>query len=380
MAALTNARNTPAKESTTRTAPVAANAVIYAGGIGVVNSAGRAVEATATTGLRCFGKVRENSGIKGATNTKGTGVWDATSLSNGAFNVEFDEGIFRWGNSAAGDAIAATDILTVCYIVDSQTVAKTSNSGARSPAGIVMGIDSDGVWVMSSAAIAKAGEGANIVTLTDSSGGAAGNNTLAAVTLPTALTDNGGGTADGTVASMAAPVTLTDSTGDSGTHDDTLAAVTLPGALTDNSGGAAADGTIGAVSVPAALTDNSGGGATDGTIGAIDAGVHASVKDAIAELAAKSNAQRTSLVALTDAITEVATKSNSANTAITVLRQNSSDTAQKIIEIVTLLATIQNNMKEVTTELAATRTALSVMRDNGSDLAAKANEIIAAIA
>ena len=39
-----------------------------------------------------------------------------------------------------------------------------------------------------------------------------------------------------------------------------------------------------------------------------------------------------------------------------VLRQNESDLAQKVIELVTLATTQQNNLKEVTTELALART------------------------
>ena len=34
-----------------------------------------------------------------------------------------------------------------CYIEDDQTVSKTSANGTRSPAGIVIGVDTDGVWV-----------------------------------------------------------------------------------------------------------------------------------------------------------------------------------------------------------------------------------------
>ncbi|MCE5306359.1 MAG: capsid cement protein [Phycisphaerales bacterium] len=108
----------------------------------------------------------------------------------------------------------------------------------------------------------------------------------------TALTDNGGGTADGTVASQAAPVTLTDNTGGSGSHDDTLAAVTAP-----------------------TLSDWNGSSVYP------------------------SAAQGT---AITD--------------AVNALKQNQSDVGQKVIELVTLAGTQQNNMKEVTTELALVKT------------------------
>ena len=35
-----------------------------------------------------------------------------------------------------------------CYVVDSQTVAKTSDTNARPVAGKVLGLENDGVWVL----------------------------------------------------------------------------------------------------------------------------------------------------------------------------------------------------------------------------------------
>ena len=135
-----------------------------------------------------------------------------------------------------------------------------------------------------------------IAALTDSSGGAAADGTIGAVTAPTALTDNGGGTANGTVE-----------------------AVTATTAITDNGGGAAADGTIAAITLtePANL--------------AAQATINNQLADAVKELSTKINtiitwqtavannfkelttaqaANRLAIVALTDAITELATKQN----------------------------------------------------------------------
>jgi len=149
--------------------------------------------------------------------------------------------------------------------------------------------------------------------------------TIAALTT-TALTDNGGGAADGTVASMAPPTTLTDSTGLSGSHDDTLAATTVPAALTENAGaiGGVSDGDL------PALVDPAG-----------DAGA--------------------SVIA---GIRECATRINALGTLAGVVAQNGSDTAQKVIEIVTLLATIQNNFKELTTQITAIQADLLAMKKN----------------
>lgn len=192
MSALTKGRITPKKEGIFRTAAVAANAILYAGAIGCVNSSGRAVAATETTGLKCLGVVAKNRALKGTSNAKGREVWDATGLSNGAFDVEFEEGVFRFAN---GDSIAATDKFKVCYVVDDQTVAKGSNSGARSICGIIMDVDSDGVWVLMSAGLGRllvALTAANAYTKTYSTA----DRTVAAPTY-TALTGAGGGTADG---------------------------------------------------------------------------------------------------------------------------------------------------------------------------------------
>lgn len=154
---------------------------------------------------------------------------------------------------------------------------------------------------------------------------ATADGTIAALTT-TALTDNGGGIADGTVASMAAPTTLTDSTGLSGTHDDTLAATAAPAALTEGAGaiGGTSDGDL------PALVDPAG-----------DAGA--------------------SVIA---GIREVATRCNTLGTLAGVLAQNESDIAQKIIEMVTLLTTIQNNFKEVTTQIAALQADVLAMKKN----------------
>ena len=65
----------------------------------------------------------------------------------GAANIPVRKGTFRFANSASADLIAQADIGSVCYAVDDQTVAKTSNSGARPVAGTIFDVDTDGVWV-----------------------------------------------------------------------------------------------------------------------------------------------------------------------------------------------------------------------------------------
>lgn len=113
--------------------PLAANARIFAGGI-VVLSAGFAAPASSAVGLVAIGKALETV--------------DNTGGSAGAKSIEVQIGAFRFENSTSGDAIAQAHVGSYCYLVDDDTVARTSNSGARSIAGQILGIDSAGVWVL----------------------------------------------------------------------------------------------------------------------------------------------------------------------------------------------------------------------------------------
>ena len=77
------------------------------------------------------------------------GQWDRVVNTGiaGAALVAVERGIFRWSNSAAADEITTVSIGDACFIVDDQTVAKTSNGGTRSAAGLVVDVDDAGVWV-----------------------------------------------------------------------------------------------------------------------------------------------------------------------------------------------------------------------------------------
>jgi hypothetical protein len=132
--ALTKDRNTPARAGQTFNYPLS-NVKVYAGSIGVINSSGYLTKGATATGLKCVGRINEQV--------------DNSAGSAGDLRADVENGIFRWANSADADAIALADVGNVCYIVDDQTVAKTSGSGTRSPAGIIEDVDSDGdgVWV-----------------------------------------------------------------------------------------------------------------------------------------------------------------------------------------------------------------------------------------
>jgi len=81
----------------------------------------------------------------GASSTlKPVGVARDNVLGDGTTKVEIRSGCFLFENSASSDLIAETEVGTVCYAVDDNTVAKTSNSSARAAMGIVKGIDPAG--------------------------------------------------------------------------------------------------------------------------------------------------------------------------------------------------------------------------------------------
>lgn len=133
MVALTKARNTPAALGDVRSVPLPAGGKVWQGGMVQVTAAGFAASASATIANVTIGRADETA--------------DNTGGANGEKSVKVRRGVFQFANSAAGDAIARTEIGKPCYVVDDQTVAKTNNAGARPVAGTVFGVDAQGVWV-----------------------------------------------------------------------------------------------------------------------------------------------------------------------------------------------------------------------------------------
>lgn len=134
MAALTQDRATPRlAQGDVFSRDVAASAVIRAGAIVCLSAAGWATPGATATTLVADGVAQE--------------LADNTGGANGDLKVRVFKGTFRLGNSAAGDAITRAEIGDDCYIVDDQTVAKTSGGDTRSIAGKIMDVDAQGVWV-----------------------------------------------------------------------------------------------------------------------------------------------------------------------------------------------------------------------------------------
>lgn len=112
---------------------VAASTTIYKGSLVAINQAGNLVPASADASLHVVGvseeKIDNSAGAAG----------DLTGTPR--------RGVFYFTNSATTDAVSDADIGRPCYVVDDNTVARTSNGGARPAAGIVAGVDSFGVAV-----------------------------------------------------------------------------------------------------------------------------------------------------------------------------------------------------------------------------------------
>lgn len=82
--------------------------------------------------------------VKGRTATTlfPIGVFNETMTGDGVKEISvklFHEIQLIWWNNDSGTAVVAGDILSLCYMVDDQTV--SGDSTGRSPAGIVMGLD-----------------------------------------------------------------------------------------------------------------------------------------------------------------------------------------------------------------------------------------------
>jgi hypothetical protein len=109
--------------------PHGASVTIFRGALVVVDSSGTVKPATTATGLKAAGRAEK-------------------STAEDAVNAHFKRGTFLFENSASTDAITNANYGDDVYIVDDQTVAKTSGSATRSIAGKCRGLHASGrVWV-----------------------------------------------------------------------------------------------------------------------------------------------------------------------------------------------------------------------------------------
>lgn len=127
---LTADRNTPERLGPDLAFAPAAGQTIYRGALVALNASGELVKGATATTLKALGRAD-------------------TSTLDVAYDglIRVRRGVFRWKNSAAGDAITNADYGATVYIVDDETVAKTNGTNTRSAAGICRGVDAEGVWV-----------------------------------------------------------------------------------------------------------------------------------------------------------------------------------------------------------------------------------------
>lgn len=131
--ALSAERGTPSRDGKTFSRGVAAGVKIFQGGLTCLSATGYATPGAAATTL-----VADGIALETVDNSDGAA---------GAVTVEVEKGVFRFANSAAADAITRAEIGDDCYIVDDETVAKTSGDTTRSKAGKIVDVDAQGVWV-----------------------------------------------------------------------------------------------------------------------------------------------------------------------------------------------------------------------------------------
>lgn len=119
--------------------PVAANVKCFQGGLAVL-AAGKCRPGYTALGLVAVG-IFDPSGADSL-----DGIMDNTGGAADAFNVRVRSGVFRFANSGA-DPVVAADVGKPCYIVDDNTVAHSNGGGTRSVGGVVVKVESAGVWV-----------------------------------------------------------------------------------------------------------------------------------------------------------------------------------------------------------------------------------------
>ena len=135
--------NTAMRNGELFAAPAAAGTKIFAGAIVAADASGYAVPGKSAPGLAFLGRAEtriDNS--NGAAGDKQALVRRGPS--------------FFWKNSAA-NPVTQADLGRLCYIEDDETVARASGGGARSAAGVVLGVqnasdqDGAGVWIAAAA-------------------------------------------------------------------------------------------------------------------------------------------------------------------------------------------------------------------------------------
>lgn len=140
--ALTQGRKTQERGGRQHGHPVAANAVIHAGAL-VVLATGWATPGRTGAGADNAAKAADAATLQvvGVAEEGVTG-----GPVNGDVRVKTRAGFFLFDNLST-DPVTRADIGKPCFVVDDETVAKTSPNNTRARAGIVDDLEDAGVWV-----------------------------------------------------------------------------------------------------------------------------------------------------------------------------------------------------------------------------------------
>lgn len=131
---------------------IAAAATLYQGGIAMLAS-GYARAARIGQGANDFARIADVA----ASRVPGVALASQTGgAANGTVQLPVQSGDWKAKNSAGSDAITVAQIGHYCFIVDDETVARTSAFGTRPRAGVVVAVESDGVMVRMAPEIAAA--------------------------------------------------------------------------------------------------------------------------------------------------------------------------------------------------------------------------------
>lgn len=100
------------------------------GNMAAYNASGYLTNAAATATLRPVGRFASDV--------------DNSAGNAGDLDADVEQGTFAWTN---GDSITIADIGKPCFVSAANTVTKGQGDGSRPFAGIIAGVDTDGVWV-----------------------------------------------------------------------------------------------------------------------------------------------------------------------------------------------------------------------------------------
>jgi hypothetical protein len=121
--ALSAARDTPMRDGSLLSLTIETGATIYAGGMVAITN-GKAVAASDANGLIVVGRA------------------EASGDAGDVINVR--RGVFRWAN---GGSFTAANIGSFAYIADDQTVTTAGSATYDIIAGLIVDVDTVGVWV-----------------------------------------------------------------------------------------------------------------------------------------------------------------------------------------------------------------------------------------